>query len=126
MLDTLRLQNALSVFEVNGRQHAIVGVLALGVIEHLDIFEDVLPCGLTGGVGFPPDPFPLQQLEKALSHSVIMAVATAAHAGFQIVLTPESLPLAAGILRTLVGVNGGLAPPDRHQQGLQSQVGCHA
>lgn len=42
MLDTLRLQNALSVFEVDGRQHAIIGVLALGVIEHLDIFEDVL------------------------------------------------------------------------------------
>lgn len=62
----MRLQKALSVFEVNGRQHAIVGVLALGVIEYLDIFEDVLPCDLTGCVGFTSDPFTLQQSEKAL------------------------------------------------------------
>jgi hypothetical protein len=99
------LQNALSVFEVNGRKHSIVGVLALGVIKHLDIFEDVLPCDLIRSVGFPPDLLALQQLEKALGNSIIMTVAAAAHAGFQIVLTQESLPLAAGILRTLIGMS---------------------
>jgi DNA-binding CsgD family transcriptional regulator len=36
----------LSGFEVNGRQHAVVRVLALRVLEHLDALEYVLPCAL--------------------------------------------------------------------------------
>ena len=53
----------------------------------------------------------------------IPAVAAAAHAGDQIVLFEELLPLIAGELGTLVRMHVDLglwfAPPDRHEQGLQ-------
>ena len=44
-LDTCLVQFLLPGFEVNGRQHAVIRVLALRVSEHLDVVEHVLPCG---------------------------------------------------------------------------------
>ena len=38
-------------FEFNRRQHAVVRVLALRVLEHLNVVEHVLPCGFAGQVG---------------------------------------------------------------------------
>lgn len=59
-----------------------------------------------------------------------MAVASSAHAGIQVVLAEEQLPLAAGELGSLVGMDQhlgpGLPPPDGRKQSLQSQVGRHA
>ena len=54
MLDTCLFQFLLSIFKVNGRHHAFVRVLALGVVKYLDVFEDVLPCSRhgTAAVGF--------------------------------------------------------------------------
>jgi len=70
-LDTCLAQFVLSDFEVNWRQHAVVRVLSARVVEHLDVVEHVLPCGITGWVYPPPDPFPFQELEEAFCHSVI-------------------------------------------------------
>jgi glutamine synthetase len=73
----------------------------------------------------------------------IPAVPAAAHAGDQIVLLKELLPLIAGELGTLVRcpaavclqtARGGMhvdlglwfAPPDSHEQGLQRQIGVGA
>lgn len=47
------------------------------------------------------DTFPLEQLEEAFRDRIVMAVSAAAHAGIQIVLAQEQLPLAAGELRSL-------------------------
>ena len=59
----------------------------------------------------------------------IMAVAPLAHAGIQVVLAKEHFPLAAGELRSLVGMDHhlglGFAPPDGREQGLQGKLGCH-
>ena len=85
-LDTCRFQFLLSGFEVNGRQQAVVRVLALWVVEHLDVVKHVLPCSLARGVCPPPDPLAFQQLEEAFGDGVIMAVPAAAHAGIEIVL----------------------------------------
>jgi hypothetical protein len=61
-------------------------VLALRVVEHLDVVEHVLPRGFAGQVGASSDAFPLAGLEEAFRDRVVMAVAAAAHAGLQIVL----------------------------------------
>ena len=64
-------------------------MFALRVIEHLDVAEHILPCFISGPVGFAPDTFALEQVEEALSDSVVMAVSPAAHAVFEIVLLQE-------------------------------------
>jgi hypothetical protein len=141
-LDACFVQFLLPRFEVNGRQHAVVGVLTFRVVEHLDVFERVLPCSVACGVCAPPDPFPLQQLEEALGQSmsaigprtmdlrVIMSVPSSAHACIQIVLTQKRLPRAAGELRTLIRMGHdpvlGFATPDGGQQRLQRKIGRHA
>ena len=43
------------VCELYGRQHPIVGVLALRIVEHLDIFEHVRPCVFSRGEVFESD-----------------------------------------------------------------------
>ena len=61
-------------------------------------------------------------IEPMARNGSIPAVAAAAHAGDQIVLFEELLPLIAGELRTLVGMHLHfglrLAVPDGHEQGL--------
>ena len=42
-LDTCRGKLLLSVFEVNGRQRAVVRVLAFRVVEQFDVLEHVPP-----------------------------------------------------------------------------------
>jgi hypothetical protein len=92
-------------FELDGRQHHVLRVFALRIIEHLDVFEYVLPGGVPCGVGLPSDPFAFEELEKAFGDSVVMAVAATAHAGFKIVLTQKRLPLTAGELTALIGMD---------------------
>lgn len=76
-------------------------MLALRVVEHLDVLEDVLPCGFSGRISATADAFALEELEEAFRDRVVMAVPSAAHAGAQIVLAEKLLPLAAGELRPL-------------------------
>lgn len=55
-LDACLFQFELSFFEVSGRQHAVVRVLAFRVVEHLDVVECVLSCVVARWVCAPPDP----------------------------------------------------------------------
>ena len=77
-------------------------MLALRVVEQLEVFEHVLPGGVAGRVGPTPDPFALQKLEKAFGDGVVVAVAAPAHAGVKVMLMQERLPFPAGELGTLV------------------------
>lgn len=75
------------------------------------------------------------QLEEAFCHSVVMTVASPAHARLQVVAGQEPLPLVARKLAALVRMNeDGLAwssAPDAYMQGFQGQLsinatpGCH-
>lgn len=104
-------------------------MLALWGVEHLDTVEQVLPCRVACGVCVAADAFPFQQLEQALGDCVIMAIPSSAHAGIQIVLAEKQLPLAAGKLRALIGMDHHLglvfATPDGGQQRLQCEVRRH-
>ena len=47
-------------------------MLALGVVEHLDVVEHILPGFGTGIVGSAPYAFPLEKVEEALGDSVLL------------------------------------------------------
>ena len=98
-------------------------MLALRVVEHLDVIEHVLPRFFAGPICSPSDPFPLEEVEEAFSHRVVVAVSSAAHGVRKIVDAQEGGPIHAGELAALIGVDQhlrlGFASPDRHEQGLQ-------
>ena len=73
-----------------------------GVIEHLDIIEHVLARLGPGPIDFPTDALALEQVEEALGHRVVMAVAASAHRRLKIVVLQERGPFHAGELRPLV------------------------
>ena len=50
---------------------------AFCVVEHLDVIEHIATYFLPRGIDFSLDPFPLQKLEKALDHGVVMTVTSA-------------------------------------------------
>jgi hypothetical protein len=54
-------------------------MFALRVVEHLNVIEHILPRVVSGFVGFAPDTFTLQEVEEALSNSVVVAIASATH-----------------------------------------------
>lgn len=62
-------------------------MLALRIVEHLDVIEHILPGFYAGFVCLASDSFALEQVEEALRDRVVMAVAAAAHGMFQIVGT---------------------------------------
>lgn len=78
---------------------------ALGVVEHLDVVEDIAACFTAGRIDASADAFTLEQLEEALSHCVVVAVTASAHAADQVVVTQEGLPLVACELAALIGMN---------------------
>ena len=62
---------------------------AFYVVEHLDVIEHITTSIFPRDVDFSLDPFPFQKLEKTLGHGVIMTIASATHAGNQIVCTQK-------------------------------------
>ncbi len=75
------------------------------MVEHFNVVEDISSRIVAGFVDPPANVFALEQLEEALGHSVVVAVATSAHAADQVVLAQEGLPLVAGELAALIGMN---------------------
>jgi hypothetical protein len=69
----------------------IVAMSPDGVIKHFDIIDHITPCLLAVGIDPSAYPLPLEQLEETLSHSMVMAVATSALAGYQVVCLQEML-----------------------------------
>lgn len=63
--------------ELDRRSVACRAVAPLGVIEHLDVVEDVSACVAARGVDLPAHALAFEQLEEALCHGVVMAVAPA-------------------------------------------------
>lgn len=66
-----------------------------GVVKHLNVAKHIAACFLPGCIDVPADPLSLEQLEEAFCHSVVMAVASSAHAWLQVVASQESLPIMA-------------------------------
>ena len=57
-----------------------------------------------------------------------MAIASAAHTGFKVVVCKELSPVGTGILNALVGMDQNFvarfSPPQGHQQGVDDQIGA--
>ena len=102
-------------FELDRRSVAGSAVTPLGVVEHLDVVEDVGTSVIPRGVDLSPDALAFEQLEKALGHGVVVAVAAPAHAADQVVVAQEGLPLVPRELAALVGV---------HRHRLATLIDC--
>ncbi len=113
--------------EVDGLQYSVPGVLALWIVEHLDVVGHILLGFFACSVGPSSDPLTLQQVKEALSDRVVMAVSAAAHRVLQIVGPKERCPVHAGELAALVRMDQnlfpGLSPPCRREQRLQDNFG---
>lgn len=105
-------------------------MLALRVVEHLDVIEHVAPCFPPVQVGPAADALALEQLKETLRHRIVVAVATPAHAGDEIVRLQKCLPVVTAELAALVLVDddglGRLASPDRHQERVDREFPIHA
>jgi len=77
-------------------------IAALGVVEHLDVVEDVGSGVIAGRVDLAANAFALEQLERVLGRGVVVAAAATAHAGDQVVIAQEVLPVMTGELTALV------------------------
>jgi len=97
-------------------------VTALPIIEHLDVFEDVLFGFVSCGIVPMIDEFPLQRPEEAFDTGIVPAIARAAHAGREAVRHEHLLIRLCSILAPPIGVmqEAGLGPPGRegHAEGL--------
>lgn len=105
-------------------------MFAFAVIKHLDLIKDIT-FSITSCLVDPSfDTFTFQQLEEALNNSIIMAVASSAHATLQSIGFEERLPVMASVLASLIGMHRylllGIAPPYRHQQRIQNDIFCNA
>jgi hypothetical protein len=68
----------LTSFELYRRQAFGSAMTASRVVEHLDAMEDIAASQIPGWIDLAPDALALEQLEEALGHGVVMAVAAAA------------------------------------------------
>ncbi len=95
-------------------------MLSFWIIEKFNIVEHVLPRFFASGVGFPPDPLTFKKMKKTFRHGIIIAIAAAAHAWFQVMRLKEILPLETCKRAPLIRMNNNLwfwfAPPNGHQQ----------
>lgn len=74
-------------------------MLALRVIEHLDVIEHLLPGFFAGSIVSPPDPFALEQVEEALGDSIVVTVSATAHRVLKIVGAQEGDPVDVDLSR---------------------------
>ena len=70
-------------------------MFVLRVVEHLDVVEHVRSCVFSGFVCPATDAFAFKQVEEALGDGIIMAISTAAHTVFQIVVFEKRRPINA-------------------------------
>lgn len=67
-------------FELDRREPIGMPVTPHGVIEHLNVLEHVLAGGVAARIDPAPNSLPLEQLEEALGHRIVVTVAASAHA----------------------------------------------
>ena len=92
----------MAFFELYRRDAARCVVATLGVVEHLDLVKDISTGILPGWVDLAANPLTLEQLEEAFGHSIVMAVAPAAHTTDQVVVPQETLPVMPCELTALI------------------------
>ena len=92
----------MAFFELYRRDAARRIVATFGVVEHLDVVKDISTGILPGWVDLAANPLTFEQLEEALGHGVVVAVATPAHAADQVVVPQETLPVMPCELTALI------------------------
>ena len=66
-------------------------MLALGIVEPLDVVEQVRACLISGSVATPVCPLQLQRREEAFHCRIVPAITPAAHAAGDVLLGQQPL-----------------------------------
>ncbi len=96
---------ALSVFEVDGRQHPVSGMFTFRIIEYFDVVEYVLSGLFPRFVCSAVYAFTFEQVEEAFRDGIVMTITPPAHRMLDVVGSQKRRPIPAGVLRPLVGVD---------------------
>lgn len=98
---------------------------ALSIVEHFDVIEDIGTGQFACFVDAFLNPLFLQTAKERFDDGVVPAVTAPAHAGFEVMLSAESEPVVAAVLRPLVGVDDDalfrLASPHGHQDRIEHE-----
>ena len=99
----------------------------LWVVEHLHVVEDISLGGIACQIDLAANAFALEQLEEALGHGVVVAVAATAHAGHEVVITQDVLPVMPSELTALIRMHSdwllGPTTSRGHHQRIEHQAG---
>src|SRR3979409_1733940 len=116
----------MSSFELHWTDLAKRRMSTPGIVERLDVIEDVGACCVARRVGLPIHTFLLERSKETLDGGVVPAVASSAHAAGDALGGEQALEVLAGVLAALVGVVqqfGRLAPaPQGHDEGIKHQL----
>ena len=77
----------------------------VAIIVHFYVFENYLPHFIATDNLFPIHNFHLQAVEEALGTGIVVTIAFAAHAAYQIMLVQEALVSGRAVLATPVGMH---------------------
>lgn len=72
-------------FGLDGGQHPVSDMFTYWIIEHLNVVEHVLPCLITGSVGFSSDTLAFKQIEGTLCYGIVVAVPALAYCILEII-----------------------------------------
>lgn len=81
-------------FKLYRRQASVGTVAATGVVDHLDVVEQIAPGSSPGQLDLSPDQLLLEQLEEALGDSVVVAVSLPAYAAYDAMGLEQRMPIA--------------------------------
>ena len=118
-------------FELYRRSIAGGAVAPLWVVEHLDVIEDISLGGIARRIDLATDALlSLEQLEEALGLGVVVTIAASAHAGDQVVVAQEVLPVMSSELTALIRMHRdrllGSTTPQGHHQRIEHQASIDA
>lgn len=115
--------------EVHGAEIAQGRVPACGIVEALDVIENVSLRVVVRAICLPADPFGLHRREEALHRRIVPDVARSAHRAGDAIVGYQPLKLLARVLAALVRVMqqgiGLSTSPDRHHQRISHKLSGH-
>ena len=98
----------------------------LPIVEHLDVFEDLLLGFVSGGIVPMVHELPLERSKETFDARVVQAVAFAAHTGNKAIFSESVLVACRGILTAAVRMvqepYPGSSVHHGHQEGLLRQL----
>ena len=105
-------------------------MIADAIVEDLDVFQDIQPGLIAGGVGLVKYQFSFEGAEETFDWGIVITIPLAAHTTKHLVFGQQGLIIVTGILAASVGMmeqsRRGLSGINGHLQGVDDQLAMQA